>query len=209
MQALALLPQVFIGFRDSAHSLIAIFIYPTFVTSIWIWQFVAARLIIKAARHFSTTLHFLVRLQDVDKKPIQSVGRVAGVLTCVIYLGVTFAWQAAARTSAGSFQAEIRQGQQPKKQSEVRSTDPQGAGACKNSRMAPPSNTLSPCDLDGNGIVDACDVKLAIDAAIGRIPCGRADIDGDGVYTVVDVQRVRNAATKGGQCVVGPAGTAK
>ena len=60
------------------------------------------------------------------------------------------------------------------------------------------SQGLSPCDVNGDGVVDRKDVTAAINAALGIVPC-TADLNGDGVCNVVDVQRVIDAAN-GGLC---------
>lgn len=62
--------------------------------------------------------------------------------------------------------------------------------------------SASPCDLNGDGVVDATDVQLAISQALGSSPCTNADLDGTGTCNVVDVQRVINAAL-GQACRVG------
>ncbi len=49
-------------------------------------------------------------------------------------------------------------------------------------------------DIDGNGAVDASDVQLVINAALGIDTGYDCDIDGDGVTNAVDVQLVINAA---------------
>jgi hypothetical protein len=64
---------------------------------------------------------------------------------------------------------------------------------------APPS----PCDLNGDGVVDSSDVQIAANQAVGAAACTTADLTGDGACTAVDVQRVVNAAT-GSACKVGP-----
>jgi hypothetical protein len=64
--------------------------------------------------------------------------------------------------------------------------------------VQPPS-----CDLDGNGTVDNNDVQISISRALGQGFCGGGDLDGDGRCTVIDVQRVINAAG-GGMCRIGP-----
>ena len=53
-----------------------------------------------------------------------------------------------------------------------------------------------PGDVDGNGIVNAIDVQLVINAALGLPinPSFNADIDGNGVINAIDVQLVINAA---------------
>jgi len=63
------------------------------------------------------------------------------------------------------------------------------------------ATSYSPCDLNQDGVVNATDVQLAIDMALGSIPC-TANIDGAGVCNVAIVQRVVNAAL-GGACVTG------
>lgn len=58
----------------------------------------------------------------------------------------------------------------------------------------------SPCDLTLDGVVNASDVSLAINMAIGVAPC-TAQVEGKNLCTVVTVQRVWNAYN-GQPCVV-------
>lgn len=51
----------------------------------------------------------------------------------------------------------------------------------------------SPCDIDGNGVVDSADVNLARGAAVWTAAC-TADLDRNGICDIVDLQRVVNAA---------------
>jgi len=60
----------------------------------------------------------------------------------------------------------------------------------------------SPCDLNGDGAVNAVDVQIAINQGVGLAACTNANLTGNGC-NVVDVQRVINAAL-GGACVTGP-----
>lgn len=62
------------------------------------------------------------------------------------------------------------------------------------------ASPISPCDLDGSGVTDALDLDLAIKQALGLATC--TDLTGDGKCTVVDIQRVINAAL-GGACRTG------
>jgi hypothetical protein len=55
------------------------------------------------------------------------------------------------------------------------------------------------CDLDANGSTDITDLQLAVNQAIGVVPCLN-DISRDGVCNVIDVQRVANVIL-GGLCV--------
>jgi hypothetical protein len=60
---------------------------------------------------------------------------------------------------------------------------------------------LSPCDINGDGVVNATDIGLAQSMALGQATC-TADLDQSGQCTVVDVQRVIDAIS--GTCKVGP-----
>ncbi|MBI1787504.1 MAG: hypothetical protein HYR60_08130 [Acidobacteria bacterium] len=61
---------------------------------------------------------------------------------------------------------------------------------------------LSKCDINSDGLVDARDVQLVINQALGAASC-TADLDQNGRCDVIDVQRVVNASV-GGSCRVGP-----
>ena len=67
-------------------------------------------------------------------------------------------------------------------------------------RLSPASPPT--CDLNGDGVVNATDVQLAIDQSLGVSPCGSADLQQIGQCDVVGVQRVV-VATMGGACRVG------
>lgn len=55
---------------------------------------------------------------------------------------------------------------------------------------------LSPCDLNGDGVVDVLDVRNAIDQIEGVI-LSVTDLNGDGKTNVIDLQRIVNAAATG------------
>jgi hypothetical protein len=63
-------------------------------------------------------------------------------------------------------------------------------------------SVASPCDLNGNGVVDVVDLQAAVNRALGTSSCGNGDLNGDGLCTVVDVQRVITAIL-GGPCISG------
>jgi hypothetical protein len=69
------------------------------------------------------------------------------------------------------------------------------------SATPPPPPTT--CDLNGDGVVNAADVQLAINQALGLSPCGSAALQQNGQCNVVGVQRVINASL-GGVCRIGP-----
>lgn len=58
---------------------------------------------------------------------------------------------------------------------------------------------INACDLNNDGTVNAVDVQLAVNMALGTAPC-TTNIDGAGVCNVVVLQRVINAAL-GSPCV--------
>jgi hypothetical protein len=61
---------------------------------------------------------------------------------------------------------------------------------------------VSPCDLNGDGIVNVLDVQLMVSQALGTTACTNR-LDGGATCDVIDVQRVVNAAL-GGACRQGP-----
>jgi len=61
------------------------------------------------------------------------------------------------------------------------------------------SAQTSPCDLNGDGVVNSADVTLAVNMALGTTPC-TANLEGADVCTVITVQRVVNASL-GGTCI--------
>jgi hypothetical protein len=65
-----------------------------------------------------------------------------------------------------------------------------------------PPPPVPTCDLNGDGKIDAVDVQIAINQALGLSPCNTADLLQNGQCSVVDVQRVINASL-GGACLVG------
>jgi hypothetical protein len=60
-----------------------------------------------------------------------------------------------------------------------------------------PPPSLSPCDVNGDGVTNVADVQLEVNMALGISPCSNPS----GTCTVASVQRVVNAAL-GGTCVI-------
>ena len=59
------------------------------------------------------------------------------------------------------------------------------------------------CDLNADGVVNALDVQIAVNATIGLGACGFGDLNGNGHCDVADLQRIINAAL-GVACHTGP-----
>jgi hypothetical protein len=61
------------------------FVIPAFVTSIWLWLYIGSGFLIKAARRFDIGFQWFNRRFDIEKKPLQSIGLVAGAVVAVLY----------------------------------------------------------------------------------------------------------------------------
>jgi len=66
----------------------------------------------------------------------------------------------------------------------------------------PPPPTTSACDLNSDNSVNVADVQVCVNQVLGVVPCTNADLQGNGLCTAVDVQRVVNSVL-GQTCVVG------
>jgi hypothetical protein len=62
-----------------------IFFFPIFFTSIWLWLYAGSGFLLKAARRFDLGFDWFNRKFDIEKKPLQSIGLVAGALVAVVY----------------------------------------------------------------------------------------------------------------------------
>jgi|SRR5580658_4149302 hypothetical protein len=59
--------------------------FPTLLTSVWLWLYAGAGFLLKAARRFDLGFDWFNRKFDIEKKPLQSIGLVAGALVAVVY----------------------------------------------------------------------------------------------------------------------------
>ncbi len=59
----------------------------------------------------------------------------------------------------------------------------------------------SPCDVNKDGVTNVADVQMGVNMSLGTIPC-TLSLTGTGTCSVIDVQRIVNAAL-GGACVTG------
>lgn len=58
---------------------------PCLFTSIWLWLYAGSGFLLKAARRFDLGFDWFNRKFDIEKKPLQSIGMVAGALVAVVY----------------------------------------------------------------------------------------------------------------------------
>lgn len=70
-------------------------ILPAFFTSIWLWLYAGSGLILKAARRFDIGFDWFNRKFDIEKKPLQSIGLVAGVLVAIMCWGLVLVFRVA------------------------------------------------------------------------------------------------------------------
>jgi len=67
------------------QNLVLLWILPAFFTSIWLWLYAGSGFLLKAARRFDIGFDWFNRKFDIEKKPLQSIGLVAGALVAVVY----------------------------------------------------------------------------------------------------------------------------
>lgn len=60
-------------------------VLPTLFFSIWLWLYAGSGFVLKSARRFDIGFQWFNRRFDVEKKPLQSIGLVAGALVALIY----------------------------------------------------------------------------------------------------------------------------
>jgi len=59
--------------------------YPAFLTSLWLWLYAASGFLLKLARRSDLGFDWFNRKFDIEHKPLQSIGLVAGALVAVVY----------------------------------------------------------------------------------------------------------------------------
>lgn len=62
-----------------------VFFFPAFFTSIWLWLYAGSGFLLKATRRFDIGFQWFNRHMDIEKKPLQSIGLVAGAIVAVVY----------------------------------------------------------------------------------------------------------------------------
>ena len=59
--------------------------FPAFFTSIWLWLYAGSGFLLKFARRFDIGFQWFNRHFDIENKPLQSIGLVAGAFVALIY----------------------------------------------------------------------------------------------------------------------------
>src|SRR5437764_13764976 len=63
----------------------SVFLYASMFTSIWLWLYAGSGFILKAARRFDIGFEWFISKADIEKRPLQSIGLVAGALVAIVY----------------------------------------------------------------------------------------------------------------------------
>jgi hypothetical protein len=63
----------------------AMFVYPAFFTSIWLWLYAGSGFLLKFARRFDIGFQWFNSKFDIEKKPLSAIGLVAGSLVAILY----------------------------------------------------------------------------------------------------------------------------
>jgi hypothetical protein len=74
-----------VDFGHHSYSGFAVMVYPGCISSLWLWLYAGAGFLLKAARRFDIGFEWFNRHFDIEKKPLQSIGLVAGALVAVVY----------------------------------------------------------------------------------------------------------------------------
>jgi hypothetical protein len=61
------------------------FLFPALGTSVWLWLYAAAGLLLRSAHRFDLGFNWFRRKFDIEKKPLQSIGLVAGAIAALVY----------------------------------------------------------------------------------------------------------------------------
>ena len=61
------------------------FLYASLFSSIWLWLYVGAGFLLKAARRIDVGFNWFSRKFDIEHKPLQSIGLVSGILMAGVY----------------------------------------------------------------------------------------------------------------------------
>ena len=71
---------------SGTESFLGIFIYSTFLTSVWLWLYALSGFLVKAFARSRKGLHFLQKHLNVEEHPLRSMGFVLMLLVTVVYV---------------------------------------------------------------------------------------------------------------------------
>jgi hypothetical protein len=60
-------------------------------TSIRLWLYAGAGFLLKGARRFDATMQWITTHMDIEKKPLQAIGLMAGAIVAIVHWGMVAA----------------------------------------------------------------------------------------------------------------------
>jgi hypothetical protein len=58
---------------------------PAFFSSLWLWLYLVAAVTLKALKRLNLGFQWFNRKVDIEKRPLQAIGLVAGIIVAVAY----------------------------------------------------------------------------------------------------------------------------
>jgi hypothetical protein len=80
---------IFLGQNDSS-SLVGIWLYSTFFTSVWVYLYILSGMIVKVGSFIGILGRLIRKIFDIDNRPLRSMGYVCMVLVSLIFLIAPF-----------------------------------------------------------------------------------------------------------------------
>jgi hypothetical protein len=75
-------------FTSKNHPMGRALIPSAMCTSVWLWLYAGSGFVLKTARRFDIGFDWFNRHFDIEKKPLQSIGLVAGAIVACVYWAV-------------------------------------------------------------------------------------------------------------------------
>lgn len=69
----------------NAYTFESLLTYPALAFSLWLWLYAGSGFLLRVARHFDIGFDRFNRHFDIEKKPLQSIGLVAGAIVALVY----------------------------------------------------------------------------------------------------------------------------
>jgi hypothetical protein len=81
-------PKLLSAFQDHQNPFRGfwpLWFYPAFFTSVWLWLYAGAGFLLRASRRFDLGFEWFNRKFDIEKKPLQAIGLVAGTVLALVW----------------------------------------------------------------------------------------------------------------------------
>ncbi len=87
-------PPISSGMSDT-HIFVSVapWFYATYATSVWVWLYVSAGLLVKGGKALDVTSNWFRSVLDIEGQPVRSIGVVASLLTFILFIvSAPFIW---------------------------------------------------------------------------------------------------------------------